>query len=128
MNTPQSQFNRELAKSGKKLRFAANMDCPVCHVPMKRGTTSLEYTFWGAFWAGWSSLTLFFRGADRERHSVMGPADTRVSFLCKSCDGVFIASPDTSFPSDPDWPHACAECGITLRPGHRNCHWCGWRP
>lgn len=126
MKTPQHEFNRELAKSGK-LRFAVNMDCPVCHLPMKRGTTSLEYTFWGAFWAGFSSLTLFFRAPHRERLPIMEPADSRVSFLCRSCEGVFLASPNTSFPSELDGQSDCAECGITLRPGHTDCHWCGWR-
>jgi hypothetical protein len=103
------------------------MSCPVCHIPMRGGSTSLEYTFWGFFWAGWSSLTLFFNEPKQKRVPILSPDHIRVAFRCSSCEGVFIAPPGTPLPPESDSTPSCGNCGIALKHGRSDCHWCHWR-
>jgi len=66
--------------------------CPCCGKGMQMGTAGLEYTFWGWFWAGWSSLTLFFRNGKGKRVKVMGPDRGRHALFCNSCGALLLKS------------------------------------
>ena len=94
-----------------------------------------------------SSLLMFFYGTAvsifysaihapqicRPRRCPKGHGVPPLARFCAECgfdfssDSVNRAIDGLSYPDTIPGPE-CGQCGISLKPGRKDCHWCGWKP
>ena len=81
----------------------------------------------GWFQGGMLTVPVKIREPGGKDRTVLRIGDRRAAYECPACGGFFIAPPSESIPPEPGDPTECGQCGITLKPGRTDCHFCGWQ-
>lgn len=103
------------------------MNCPKCQTAMTIGIADFGVGFIGYFQMGVLSPTVTFREPGGKEKTAVDIGDRRAAYECPACGGLFIAPRSEPIPPDPGDPTECGQCGITLKPGRTDCHFCGWQ-
>ena len=69
----------------------------------------------------WNS-DLRFESPEHKQTTLMTICEARIAHHCSECGVAVICTRDVPGPAE------CGQCGITLKPGRTDCHWCGWQP
>ena len=103
------------------------MNCPKCQTAMTIGLA--EFSSWSVslLEAMIHPTLVTFREPGGKGKSVAKIWDLRAAHKCPACGGLFIAAESEPLPRDSIHPYECGQCGITLKPGRTDCHFCGWQ-